>query len=129
MASNYHVLLDNVGQTAAQSENSTASAKIRVAIIDDYPIIREGLRNLIREQTDIEVVAEGQSGQEALDIAENINPDVIVLDINLPDENGIEITHKLRRKHLEFPIILLTAYDDYEQALHAIRAGATGYCA
>ena len=104
-------------------------APTRVAIVDDYPIIREGLRNLIYQEPDIELVAEGQSGQEALHIANMVNPDIILLDINLPDGNGLEITHRLKGKYKHIAVLLFTAYDDDEQALHALRAGARGYCA
>jgi len=129
VTSNTSASFENAYSLPDYAENPTAPRKIRIAVVDDYPIIREGLRNLTHAQPDIEVIAEGQSGQDALDIADNANPDVMVLDINLPDENGIEITHKLKTRRVDFPVVLLTAYDDYEQAIHAIRAGAAGYCA
>src|SRR5579859_3473718 len=91
--------------------SSDNRAPIRVAIVDDYPIIREGLRNLIYQERDIELVAEGQSGQEALHIANMVNPDVILLDINLPDVNGIEVTQRLKVKYRNISVLLFTAYD------------------
>jgi DNA-binding NarL/FixJ family response regulator len=124
---NYLGTFDTAHEGTRNTEPPSAAAKISIAIVDDYPIIREGLRKLIHEQKDLEVVAEGQTGQDALDIVEYIHPDVLVLDVNLPDENGIEITHKLKTKYGNFSVVLLTAYDDDEQALHAIRAGASGY--
>src|SRR5579859_1019863 len=122
---NYLSTLDAAHPGSSHTEPLPGAAKIGVALVDDHPIIREGLRKIIQGQADLEVVAEGQTGQDALDIVEHAHPNVLVLDINLPDENGIEITHKLNTRYVKFPVVLLTAYDDDEQALHAIRAGAS----
>jgi DNA-binding NarL/FixJ family response regulator len=102
--------------------------KINVLIVDDHPIMREGLRKLLEEEADIVVVAEAGTGQQALDIARDMQPDVVLLDINLPNLNGIQVTSRLKAERSGIAVILLTAYDDEEQILHAMRAGASAYC-
>ncbi len=102
--------------------------KINVLIVDDHPIMREGLRKLLQEEPDIMVVAEAGTGQQALDIARDLQPDVVLLDINLPNLNGIQVTSKLKAERTGIAVVLLTAYDDEEQVLHAMRAGASAYC-
>src|SRR5664279_3516381 len=99
--------------------------KINVLVVDDHPIMREGLRKLLQEEPDIIVVAEAGTGQQALDIAREMQPDVVLLDINLPNLNGIQVTSKLKAERSGIAVVLLTAYDDEEQVLHAMRAGAS----
>src|SRR5258708_6771976 len=97
-------------------------------IVDDHPIIREGLRKLLETEPDIVIMAEAATGQSALETARHLQPDVVLLDINLPDVNGIEVTSKLKAERSHVAVVLLTAYDDQEQVLHAMRAGASAYC-
>jgi DNA-binding NarL/FixJ family response regulator len=101
---------------------------INVVIVDDHPMIREGLRKLLGDEPDIVILAEAGTGQQALDIAREMQPDVVLLDINLPDLNGIQVTSKLKGERTHMAVVLLTAYDDEEQILHAMRAGASAYC-
>ncbi len=101
---------------------------INVLIVDDHPLIREGLRKLLDMEPDINIMAEAGTGQQALDIARHLQPDVVMLDINLPDLNGIEVTSKIKAERSHIAVVLLTAYDDEEQVLHALRAGASAYC-
>lgn len=101
---------------------------LRLVIVDDHPVFRQGVRNLFQIEEGVEVVAEGASGEEALDLVHAHQPDVIVLDINLPDINGLQVTSRLKAGHLGTRVVLLTAYDDREQVLHAMRSGASAYC-
>jgi DNA-binding NarL/FixJ family response regulator len=103
--------------------------KINVLIVDDHPIIRDGLRKLLEMEQDIVVIAEAGTGQQALDIVRERQPDVVLLDINLPNMNGLQVASQLKADHNRTGIVLLTAYDDDEQILHAMRAGASAYCA
>lgn len=96
-------------------------------IVDDHPLFRQGLRRAIESHPELEVVAEADDGGIALRRAQEIKPQVLLLDINLPSLNGIQITLEIKRKMPEIAVILLTAYHDEEQALHAIRAGASAY--
>jgi DNA-binding NarL/FixJ family response regulator len=102
--------------------------QINVLIVDDHPIMREGLRKVLELEADIKIVAEAETGEQALDIAARIHPDVVLLDINLPELNGLQVTARIKNDHKEIGVILLTAYDDVEQIVHAMRVGASAYC-
>lgn len=101
---------------------------LRLVIVDDHPVFRQGVRNLFDIEDGIEVIGEGASGDEALDLVHRLQPDVIVLDINLPGLNGLQVTSRLKGSHFVTRVVLLTAYDDKEQVLHAMRSGASAYC-
>jgi len=105
-----------------------ALQKITVLIVDDHPIIRDGLRKLLEMEQDIVVIAEAGTGQQALDIVRQSQPDVVLLDINLPNMNGLQVASQLKADRNRTSVVLLTAYDDDEQILHAMRAGASAYC-
>ena len=106
----------------------SALRKITVLIVDDHPIMREGLRRLLELEQDITVLAEVGTGEQALEVAHRIQPDVVLLDINLPTLNGLQVTSRLKNERRHIAVVLLTAYDDQEQILHAMRAGASAYC-
>ncbi|MCC7205757.1 MAG: response regulator transcription factor [Anaerolineae bacterium] len=102
--------------------------KITILIIDDHPILRQGLRKLLELEGDFEVMAEAGTGQEGIACAPHYAPDVILLDINLPDLNGLQVAQHLRNAQLDSAIVLLTAYDDPTQEYYAMQAGASAYC-
>lgn len=102
--------------------------KISVLLVDDHAIMRSGLRKLLELEQDIVVVAEASSGEQAIEVVLKLQPDVVVLDINLPALNGLQVTARIKAEHPETAVLLLTAYDDQEQELHAMRAGASAYC-
>lgn len=104
-------------------------SKITVMIVDDHPVWRRGLKNIIDFENDLEVVAECQDGEDALRLARDLRPDIILLDVNLPKLNGLQIATRLKSERNEAHVIMLTGYDDEEQALHAVRAGCVAYCA
>ncbi len=103
--------------------------RIEVMIVDDHPVFRQGLRNVLVAHEDIHVVGEATDGHEAIERAQELLPDVVLMDINLPTLNGLQATRKLRALCPEVNVIMLTAYDDEEQVYHAIRAGASAYYA
>jgi len=101
--------------------------KIRVLVVDDHTIVRDGICALLRVAGDIEVVGEAADGKEALEMARKFIPDVMLIDIAMPYMNGLEAT---RRIHKELPgvkILILTQYDDKENVFSAIEAGASGF--
>jgi len=100
---------------------------IAVMIVDDHPVFRQGLRNVLAAQEGLEVIAEAADGEAAIETAETMRPDVVIMDINLPELNGLQATRELKERCPEIQIIMLTAYDDEEQIYHAIRAGASAY--
>lgn len=99
-----------------------------IVLVDDHPVFRQGLRNLFITEEDIEVVAEGADGEQALQLVHTLQPDVLLLDINLPGMNGLQVTSRLKADHSPTAVVLLTAYDDMEQVLHAMRSGGSAYC-
>jgi DNA-binding NarL/FixJ family response regulator len=101
--------------------------KIRVIIVDDHPVFRQGLRNILASHEDLDIVGEAGDGQEAIDVAQELLPDVVVMDINLPVLNGLQATRRLKSNNPEINVIMLTAYDDEEQVYHAVRAGASAF--
>lgn len=107
----------------------TQGTRTTVVIVDDHRIFRQGIELNLGLHDDIEVVGQGADGEQALELIRQMKPDVALMDINLPRKNGIQVTHQIVAEHLPVRVIMLTAYDDEEQMLHAIRAGALAYCA
>lgn len=101
---------------------------IEVVIVDDHPLFREGVRNVIDAEDDLKVLAEGTTGDQAVQLVKKLDPDVALIDINIPKMNGMQVTRQIQSDRLRTSVVLLTAYDDVEQVLHAFRAGAKAYC-
>jgi len=101
--------------------------RIKVLITDDHTLIREGLRKILSTEEAIEVVGEAEDGQQAIEQAIKIKPDVILMDITMPKVNGIEATRIIKNKYPEIGIIALTIHDQEEYLFELIKAGASGY--
>jgi len=103
-------------------------SRIRVLIADDHPVFRYGLRALLQtEATTLEVVGEASTGEEAVALAAQVNPAVILMDVNMPGLNGIEATRRILSATSQVGILMLTMFDDDESVFAAIRLGARGY--
>lgn len=101
--------------------------KIAVVIADDHPLVREGIRKILELDPNIHVVAEAGDGREAVALARRYRPDVILIDINMPGLNGIEITKIIRRELPRTGILALTIHDDEEYIIELLKCGVTGY--
>lgn len=101
---------------------------ISVLIVDDHPLFRDGLHKALELEDDIVVIGQCDNGEEALRLASEKEPDVLLLDVNLPAMNGLQVTRQLQAEHDHIAVVVLTAYHDSQQVLHAMRAGASAYC-
>lgn len=100
---------------------------IRVIIVDDQTLVRQGIRSLVELGDDIEVVAEADGGVAGLAAVHEHLPDVVLLDLRMPERDGVWVLEQLRESELEIPVLVLTTFDDEELMLRALRAGARGY--
>src|SRR5436189_3234839 len=111
----------------APSETKERVVTIKVAIADDHSLVRQGLRRYLDTAEDIEVVGEAANGEEALVLVEKTSPDIVLLDIRMPEMDGLEAARKIRERFPQVGVIMLTAYDDRQFVVEAVRAGARGY--
>ena len=101
--------------------------KLRILLADDHKMLREGLRNLLAGQPDMSVVGEAASGKEALEKAAELKPDVVVMDLSMPEMNGLQATALLRDKHPAIKVVVLTGHEDESYLTQLCKAGASGY--
>jgi DNA-binding NarL/FixJ family response regulator len=109
------------GRTVAEMES------IRVLVIDDHPVVRRGLHSMLDGESGISVVGMASCGKEGLQMAEKMNPDVVLLDLRMSDIGGVEVINALRAARLECRVLVLTNYQFDEDIFNAIEAGALGY--
>jgi two-component system response regulator DegU len=100
---------------------------MRVLIVDDHPITRDGLRTALTLTDDVEVVGEAASGEEAIEVVEGAKPDIIFMDVRMPGINGIQATKVIRERHPETKVILFTVDESRASISEAIQAGVSGY--
>jgi len=100
---------------------------IRILLADDHQLIRTGLRLVIEQQKDLAVVGEAGDGREAVTLANSLRPDVVVMDISMPNLNGIEAAHQIKQSHPEIAVIVLSMHPDESYVLRALKAGVKGY--
>lgn len=100
---------------------------IRVLVADDHMIVRSGIRHVLESESDLEVIGEAGSGSEAISLAAELRPDVVVLDISMPDQSGLEVAARLRSGSAAPRILILSMHNNAEYVLESVRAGAHGY--
>lgn len=103
--------------------------KITLLIVDDHPLFRQGVADSLALEADMAVMGQAASGEEGLDLIRDLKPQIVLMDINLPGMNGQQVTHLIVQEKLPTRVLLLTGYDEMEQAVHAALAGAAGYLA
>jgi len=101
--------------------------KIRILLADDHTILRAGLKMMLNAQPDMEVVGEAQDGRQAIEEAQKLQPDLVLMDITMPDVNGIEATRQIKRLVSDAKILMLTMHEHDEYVFQALQAGASGY--
>ncbi len=109
------------------TETQQTAQTITVLIVDDHQLVREGVRTFLQRQSDITVVGDAASGQEGLKLAAELVPDVVLMDLVMPEMDGVETTRRLKQISPSSQVIVLTSFDDDQHILPAIRAGALSY--
>lgn len=109
--------------------NSPAAPKeiIKVLLVDNHPLMHDALRNHLKDEIDIQIVGDANDGEEAVKLATELVPDVIVMDIEMPKLNGIEATRQIKAKYPQIQVLALTVHSDSEHILKVLEAGAAGY--
>lgn len=101
--------------------------KIKILVVDDHALMRDGIRALLVLHDDIEIVGEAANGNEAIEKARELAPDVVIMDIAMPEMDGLEATRRLSKKNPRVKVLILTQYDNKEYILSGIKAGAAGF--
>lgn len=109
------------------ADRAISGSKIKVLLADDHPLLREGLSKVLSLEGDIEIIAEAVDGEEAIKKVEQLLPDVVLMDINMPTVNGIEATRRIKQRFSDVHVLVLTFHDEEEYVLALMRAGAKGY--
>lgn len=101
--------------------------KIRIVLADDHMILRKGLRSLLEAEKHVEIVGEGENGNDVVRLADELDPDIIVMDISMPKMNGVEATKRVKTRHPNIKVIILSRHREEEFIFQALNAGADGY--
>ncbi len=104
-----------------------SAAMIRVMIVDDHPVVRKGLASFLSHETDLEVVGLAESGEQALELAATVHPDVVLMDLSMPGMGGIEATRRLVESAPGTRVMMLTSFGGHERMVEALKSGAVGY--
>jgi len=102
--------------------------ELTIVVIDDHPMFRQGVVETLRMEPGFSIVGEAASGEDGLNLIRSLHPSIAVVDVNLPGINGQQVTRQVANEKLPTKIVLLTAYDDIEQKIYAMRGGASAYC-
>ncbi len=100
---------------------------MKILLADDHNVLRKGLRRILEEQPDLEVVGEAADGREAVTLANTLHPDIVVMDIAMPLMNGLEATRQILLRHSDLNVLILSMYSDENYVVQVLRAGARGY--
>ena len=109
------------------SETSSSGNRIRVIIVDDHAVVRSGLEQLLATTDDIELVGTASNGNEAIERVDELRPDVVLMDLSMPELDGVEATRRISESHPDSHVLVLTSFSDQPRILDALGAGADGY--
>ncbi len=101
--------------------------RIKLLLVDDHPVVRAGLRGMLEGQGDFEIVGEAENGAQGVELAAKLNPRVVLMDLRMPNTDGVRATEKIHKTLKDVAVLVLTTYDSDADILRAIEAGATGY--
>lgn len=102
-------------------------ARIRLLLVDDHEVVRRGLRMLLENEADLNIVGEASKGGEALEMVKTLKPDVVIMDITLPDISGIDATRRIKEENPDVAVVALTIHEDQQYFFEMLQAGASGY--
>ncbi len=115
------------GEASLEGGQGPRGTPTRVAIVDDHQLVREGLRDLLEDAPDIEVVGEAANGQEALLLCSRLAPNLVLMDVRMPEMDGLAATREIKQRHPEISVMMLTMHENPDYLLEALKAGASGY--
>jgi len=100
---------------------------MRLAIVDDHELAREALRDMLADEPDMEVVGEATNGREALSLCSQLHPDLLLMDVRMPEVDGLRATREIKRRHPEISVLMVTMHENPDYLLEALKVGAAGY--
>ncbi len=119
--------MSKINSSALTGSGPLPKTIIRILLADDHTILRAGLKMMLNAEPDMEVIGEAQDGRQALEEALRLQPDIVLMDITMPDINGIEATRQIKKAMPEIKVLVLTMHENDEYVFQALRAGASGY--
>jgi DNA-binding NarL/FixJ family response regulator len=111
----------------AEADLREGRGSVRLALVDDHDLAREGLRDILTDEPDLEVVGEAANGREALALCSRVRPDLVMMDVRMPEVDGLEATRMIKQEFPKISVLILTMHENPDYLLEAIRAGAAGY--
>ncbi len=103
------------------------AVSIRLLIADDHALVRSGLRSMLQREPGIEIVGEAHNGREAVELCRSLRPDLVLMDVRMPEMDGLEATRAVKREHPEIGVLMVTMHENRDYMLEATKAGAAGY--